>query len=164
MARPPQSWQKFREFDLFGENFDELFDRFLGLPAEAATAAGRRAPALESFVEDDKLVVRADLPGVDPSQLEVTIAGAMLTVRGTREERREEKQRNFIHREVSYGSFERSVSLPYPVKADAVVATYQNGVLELVMPRAAEATPRKVAVEIESRRASSASSGTKTRP
>jgi HSP20 family protein len=148
MARQPEMWLGFREVERFRENLDDMFDRLLGRPGEV-TATGTRAPALEAFLEDDLLVVSADLPGVDPEQLEVTITGNVLTIRGTRRERREQRRRDFIHREVTYGTFERVLTLPYPVRADATTATYQNGVLELTMPRSREATRRKVTIEID---------------
>ncbi len=163
MARQPQSWRGFREFDRFRENLDDLFDRFLGRPAEVSTP-GTRGPAIESFIEDDKLVVRADLPGIDPAQVEVTVDGSLLTIRGTREQRREENQCDYIHREVVYGSFERSLTLPHPVKTEAINATYHNGVLEVTMPRSAETTPRKIAIQIERRRAPAGPSRSKSRP
>ncbi|HUY20622.1 MAG TPA: Hsp20/alpha crystallin family protein [Candidatus Binataceae bacterium] len=151
MAKQPEVWNPLREMERFRENVDDLFDRFLGRPAAATAAA--HGPALESFVEDDKLVVRVDLPGIDPEQVEVTVSGNVLTIKGRREERREDTQRDFIHREIGYGSFERSLPLPRGVKTEAIAAAYRNGVLELIIPMPKETTPRKVAVEIEGQRA-----------
>jgi HSP20 family protein len=148
MARQPETWQGFRGFERFREDLDDLFDRFLRWPA-AAPAGTPRGPAIESFIEDDHLVVRADLPGIDPAKVEVTVTGNLLTIKGTREAVREEKRRDFIHREVSYGRFERALTLPYDVKADAIAATYSNGVLELTVPRSDAPANRKIPVDVE---------------
>ncbi len=162
MARQPEMWLGFREVERFRQNLDDMFDRLLGRPGEVTTT-GTRSPALEAFLEDDRLVVSADLPGVDPEQLEVTITGNLLTIRGTRRERREQRRRDFIHREVAYGTFERVLTLPHPVQAEATRATYQNGVLELTMPRSREATRRKVTIEIEDQSPSSEAAPQKSR-
>jgi HSP20 family protein len=163
MAKQPEFWQGFRGLEHFRENFDDLFDRLIGRPADAPSA-GVRGPALESFIEDEKLVIRADLPGIDPGQVEVTVAGNLLTIRGTREDRREQKQRDFIHREVSYGSFERTITLPRGVETKSIAAAYRNGVLELTIPMPKEMTPRKVAIEIERERPPAAPAKPKSQP
>lgn len=151
MAKQPDIWHPLREMERFRQNVDDLFDRFLGPPVGEPNPAAH-GPALESFIEGEKLVIRADLPGIDPEQVEVTVSDNVLAIKGQREERREEKQRDFLHREVSYGSFERSVTLPRGVKTESIVATYRDGVLELTIPMPKESTPRKVAVAIERKR------------
>lgn len=163
MAKQPEFWQGFRGLEHFRENFDDLFDRLIGRPADAP-ATGVRGPALESFVEDDRLVIRVDLPGIDPAKVEVTVAGNLLTIRGAREDRREQKHRDFIQREVSYGSFERTLTLPRGAETEHVAAAYHNGVLELTIPMPKEMTPRKVPIEIERKRPPVAPAKPKSRP
>jgi HSP20 family protein len=147
MANDVQMWSPFRELDRFRRDFDDLFDRFLGgrLTREPRVLA----PSVESFVDDGKLVVRADLPGIDPKDVEITVAGDQLTIRGKRERREEQKRGDFIHREVSYGSFERTIKLPEGVKPDDIKASYNNGVLELTAPLPKEAQTRKVPIQVE---------------
>lgn len=149
MANEPQVWSPLKELDRFRRDFDDLLDRFLGDRMTSTLPKSAELPALESFVEEGKLVVRADLPGIDPKDVEVTVAGDTLTLRGKRERRHEESGRNFIHREISYGAFERSVRLPEGVKADDITASYRNGVLELTVPMPGEAAVHKVPIQIE---------------
>jgi HSP20 family protein len=149
MANEPQLWSPLRELDSFRRDFDDLFDRLLGGRLRSVFPKGADAPAIESFMKDDKLVVRADLPGIDPKDVEVIVTGDTLTLRGNREQSHEERRANFTHREVSYGSFERSLKLPEGVKAEDVKASYRNGVLELTIPVPREATARKVPIQIE---------------
>jgi HSP20 family molecular chaperone IbpA len=78
-------------------------ERFLAAPNEAP---------IESFIEGDKLIVRTELPGVDAKDVEATISGNMLTIRATKEERHEKKERDFIQQEIRYGRIERSLTLP----------------------------------------------------
>jgi HSP20 family protein len=147
-----QIWPPFPEFDQFRRSLDDMirsnlsmFDRFLGrTPGEAMREM--MGPALESFVENDKVVIRADLPGIDPKDVDVTVSGDTLTIRCKREHRQEGEGRDYLHREISYGVFERSVKLPARVDADQIKAWYENGVLELTAPVPKELSPRKVPV------------------
>jgi HSP20 family protein len=140
--------------DRFRRDFDDLFDRFLGGRLTRSPGSG---PALESYVDSGKLIVRADLPGVDPKDVEITATGDQLTIRGKREQQHEEKGRDFLHREVAYGSFERVIKLPGGVNPDQIKAAYNKGVLELTVPLPEQARTRKVPIQATS----DASSGTK---
>jgi HSP20 family protein len=146
MARDPQKWSPFRELDRVRHDFEELLDRSLG---SRVSREQRGTPALESFIDSGKLIIRADLPGVDPKDVDVTVTGDQLTIRATREQRVDEQSRSFINREFSYGSFERTVRLPGGVKAEDVKASYRDGVLELTMPVPEESKSRKVTIQVE---------------
>ncbi len=148
MAKDPQQWSPFRELERFRRDFDDLFDRFFGGGVSAASPSAP-APKIESFVEEGKMIVRADLPGVDPDNVEVSVTGDTLTVRGARQAREEQKGRDFLHREVSYGNFERTLTLPKGIKTEDIRASYQNGVLELTIPIPKESATRKVPIEVE---------------
>jgi HSP20 family protein len=151
MPNPIQLWHPFHEMDRFRRDFDELFDRLVGFRRRGEKGI-ELEPAIESYVEGDKLVVRADLPGIDPKDVEITVTGDLLTIKGSRQERREEKERNFVVKEVSYGSFERSITLPSGIKTEDIKASYKDGVLELTAPAPKELAARKVPVEIEAQR------------
>ena len=114
MANALQGWHPARELDNLWRDSDNLFERFFGARPrglERFLAASNEAP-IESFIEGDKLIVRTELPGVDPKDVEVTISGNMLTIRATKEERHEKKERDFIQQEIRYGRIERSLTLP----------------------------------------------------
>jgi HSP20 family protein len=145
MADEPQAWSPFRELDRFRRDVDDLFDRFLG--GRLTRSSQGSVPALESFVDNGKFVVRADLPGVAPKDVEITATGDQLTIRGKREQRQEERGRDFIHREVTYGSFERVIKLPGGINPDEIKASYTNGVLELTVPLPQQVRTRRVPIQ-----------------
>ena len=95
------------------------------------------------------MILRADLPGTEPKDVEVSVTGQTLTLRGTRQACEDANGRDFMHREVSYGSFERSLTLPKGVRADHIKASYQHGVLQLTIPIPGEMTPRKVPIQLD---------------
>ena len=145
MANESQPWSPFRELDRFRRDFDDLFDRFLG--GRISRQPAERNPALESYVDNGKLVIRVDLPGIDPKDVEITATGDQLIIRGKREQQREEQTREFIHREIAYGSFERAVKLPGGVNPDDIKAAYNNGVLELTIQLPEQSRSRKVPIQ-----------------
>lgn len=145
MVNVPQRWPlAFKDLDQFRREFDDLFERMLGRcgikPAQIAT------PAIESYVENDILVIRADVPGIDPKDIDISVSGNNLVIRARRESKSKRKARDYRHREISYGSLERSIPLPDGVKADQINASYKDGVLEVTMPLPKEAAGRKISV------------------
>lgn len=129
--------------DLFGM-FDGL-DRVFARPVRAALPA--TYPAVEAFDEGDDLVLRAEIPGVDPGQLEVTVDDGRLILRGEKKNRREKEDGDVYFREVSYGKFERSFGLPEGADADEVKARFENGVLEVRIPvKGLESRSRRIPI------------------
>src|SRR5262249_38377082 len=116
---------------------DRMFDRFF--EAGAFVAAGY--PAINVYEDDERIVACVELPGVDPGKVSVTVSGDVLTLRGTRETLTEEEARNARRRERPSGSFAREILLPVQVDSDQVQATYENGILVVAMPKAAQAKP-----------------------
>ena len=94
------------------------------------------------------MFLRAELPGVDPSDLNVSVVGNTLTISGEKKDERETDDASVYFREASYGKFERSFRFPESVKSDQLKACFENGVLELSMPSPAHAEPRKVQIEV----------------
>jgi HSP20 family protein len=107
-------------------------------------------PALDTFTRGDDLVVRAELPGVDPDKdIEVSLQDNVLTLRGERRREDRAEEGDYFRFESSYGSFQRDIPLPEGVKADEIKASYDRGILEIVVPNAVSASTRKK-IEISS--------------
>jgi HSP20 family protein len=143
-------WNPFKDIERLRTEFDRVLDRFRG-PVELEEFEDKLVrPRIESFVEDGKLTVRADMPGIDPKEIDVKVTGNTLNVKGKREEKKETKKRDFLRREVHYGSYEYSTTLPDGIKAEDIKAAYKDGVLELVAPLPKELAPKEVKVQVES--------------
>jgi len=135
------------------QEMNQLFSRFFGEGEQAenrwVSPSESYVPRIESAVRNNTLWVKADLPGIDPKDVEVEVEGNRLTVRGQRKAEHEGSEHGYGHREVQYGSFIRSFTIPEGVKAEEIQAKYHNGVLELSMPLPAELLPKKVTIAIE---------------
>jgi HSP20 family protein len=147
-----EKWNPSRELERLRHEFDDVLERFGfergGLFKEWQSTSLR--PAIESYVDGDKFIVRVELPGVDPKDVDIKVAGGVLTVKGSREEKHETNKRDFYRREFRYGSFERAITLPEGMKAEDLKATFHDGVLELTGPMPKEALPKEVKVQIQS--------------
>jgi len=141
-------WRTNPQLNAVHDELEDIFERFFGdaRRGRSATTSFANVPALESFLRDDQIVVRADLPGIDPKEVEIQVEGDRLTLSGERKTVDEDKSRSF--REVSYGRFERSVQLPPGVDPEGVKAAYKDGVLEITMPVPRGMVSRKVPVSV----------------
>ena len=103
-------------------------------------------PPLNVAADNNEAVVTAELPGVDPADLEVTVHGAMVTIKGVRREAPVAEGEQYHRRERETGAFSRSLELPYDLDPDKVRASLKHGLLEVVLPRAETDKPRKVQI------------------
>jgi len=111
------------------------------LPAKSLAAA--------SFLDGSEYVIRLDLPGIKPKDIEVMVTQDVVIVRASRQHHDEQEDRNFIHCELTHGGFERLITLPRGIRAEDIKAAYNHGVLELRMPAPNEAAGRKVPIQVE---------------
>ena len=141
-------WRPFRELQEVERRFEDIFGRPF-LPA-----AWRRlrmeergwAPAIEVFDKEDKYVVKAELPGMKEEDIDVSVVGDTLTIKGERKAESEVKEEDYYCCERSYGSFFRSIALPPNVDTKKIEASFEDGVLEVSLPKAPEVKPKKIAV------------------
>jgi HSP20 family protein len=143
----------FQDLFDFRRDFDQIFNRMVsGWPTGEIASTGTSAaftPAIESYVDKDAKTyhLRASLPGVDPKEVKIHAQGNTLTISGERQQKRSGKDLDLHYEEISYGAFERTLTLPEGVEADKLIAEYHNGVLELTAPVAAAALPRRIEVK-----------------
>lgn len=133
----------------FRRSFDDVFQRIFASPygewgREAPTAW---MPPIELYTEKDKIHARAALPGVKPEDVNVQVHHNQLTISGERKQEKEVKEEQFLQREMSYGRFERTITLPEGVNTDKVEASYHDGVLDITLPLAEKAMPRRIEVK-----------------
>jgi HSP20 family protein len=138
-------FRPFRELERLTRSLEARFPRLISdWPFDGEA---ENLPVLESYVKDGSLIVRADMPGIDPKDVEVSVLGNVLTIKGERKEQKEVKENEYIRREVSYGAFERRMTLPEGAASDKIKAQVKNGVVEVTMPVGEKLAARKVPVE-----------------
>jgi len=106
------------------------------------------APAVDIDENEHELVVKADLPGIDPKDLDIRVENNVLSIRGERKFEKKVNEENYLRVERAYGSFSRSFSLANTVNPDGIKADYQNGVLNLIIPKREEAKPKQIKVNV----------------
>jgi len=144
----------FQDLFNFRRDFDQIFNRMLSVKPWTReeihpwTEKGF-APAIETFVDKEgkKYFCRVSLPGVDPKDVEITVKGNFLTVKGERKFVRTVKEVELYEKEIAYGKFERMLELPEGVNAEKLQAEYVNGVMEITAPITAGLLPRKIEVK-----------------
>jgi HSP20 family protein len=153
-AQPaPRAWSTLeglrREIDRM---FDEFPSGFLRSPFQGSPFAGKAdgtaIPAVDIAEKADAYEVTAELPGMEEKDIDVSLSEGMLTIRGEKQERKEEKEKDYYLAERRYGSFQRSFPVPAGVDAGAVAANFKNGVLTVTLPKLPEAQkkPTRIAV------------------
>jgi len=113
------------------------------------TSFGEFLPSLEVKEDENKFQLHLDIPGMERKDLDISVSGNILTVKGERKEEEHKKEKGCFYSERRYGSFQRSVELPVEVDADKVAATYKDGVLELVLPKSEKAKPKQIKVDVK---------------
>jgi HSP20 family protein len=124
-------WNPAEELSSWHRDIDDLFGRFFG---RNESSVGSWVPRIETYRKDNEFVVRLDLPGVDPNDLEVRAEGNLLTITGERKS----ETKNSDYQETYYGKFERTLTLPQGVEADKIAANSRHGVLEIRVPLPAQ--------------------------
>jgi HSP20 family protein len=138
-------WDPWSELAGLERQFDEMFGR--AGRGRTRSGEGGWTPALDVHQDDDTIVIRAELAGIPPDQVDVTVEDNVLTLSGTREEDRSVEEGQWIRRERFTGRFQRSISLPPGVDADQIKATADNGVIEIRVPTSRSAEPQRIPLQ-----------------
>jgi len=139
-------WEPFRNTATLHEQLNRMFGEGFNRQEESNLTAW--APAVDILETEQELVVKADLPDIDPKELDIRVENNILTIRGERKFEKQVNEENYLRVERSYGSFARSFSLANTVNSEAIKADYQNGVLTLVIPKREEAKPKQIKVNV----------------
>jgi len=107
------------------------------------------APAVDVSETDDAVIVKVDLPGVNPEDMEISLTDNVLVIKGEKKKEEEEKKENFYRMERFYGSFMRAIHLPCEINEEKIQATYKNGVLKIVLPKKPEEKKKVIKVNVE---------------
>lgn len=137
-------WEPSREMEAFQSDMNRLFDSFFR-PGQGREPQ-RWAPATDLIEDGDELVLKLDLPGMNDDNVDVEVEGNVLVVSGERSEERQSEEGGHLRRERSFGKFTRSFTLPEGTDPEAISGSFENGVLELRIPKPGEAQPHKVKI------------------
>ena len=137
-------WEPMRDFFAMREMMDRVFDDLV-----SQQYGGREAgvPAVDMYQTEDSVVVKATLPGIKPEDLQISITGDVLTIRGESKQEEEVNNATYHLHERRYGSFSRSIPLPSQVVSDKANAEFEHGVLTLTLPKAEEVKPKTITVK-----------------
>jgi HSP20 family protein len=140
-------WEPFRRVTSLQDQVNRLFSDVLERTGEESSLTAW-APSVDIYETEHELVVKADLPEVDPKDLGIRVENNILTIRGERKFEKKVSEENYLRVERSYGSFARSFTLANTVNSEAIKADYQNGVLTLSIPKKEEAKPKQIKVNV----------------
>ncbi len=143
-------WDPLKDMIGLQERMNRLFeDSFVrSRSLEEEMALGAWTPAVDIYEEEGRIVLRADLPGVGPDQLDIKVENNTLTIAGERRFEKDLKKENYHRVERQYGAFHRSFSLPGTVNAEKIQAEHRDGVLEIVLPKREESKPKQIKIEV----------------
>jgi len=128
---------------------NRMFDSFFRGADEPSLLSSSWIPAVDVAEEDNEYVVKLELPGVNKDDVKITVESNTLTIRGEKKSEKESKEKNYHRMERSYGSFQRSFTLPTSVKNDKIDAEYKDGILSITLPKAEEAKPKQIEVKVK---------------
>jgi len=140
-------FEPFRGASTLQDQINRLFGDVLERSADESNLTAW-APAVDIFETEHELVVKADLPDVDPKDLDIRVENNILTIRGERKFEKKVNEDQYLRVERAYGAFSRSFSLANTVNSEAIKADYQNGVLTLTIPKREEAKPKQIKVNV----------------
>jgi len=143
-------WEPARELQSIQQEMNRLSGTFFDSPAGAGDGGALRRwiPAMDLIEEDDRYVLRADLPGVREDEVHVELEDNVLTISGERKSEHEERKEGLYRLERASGSFSRSLTLPEGIDPDSIQARFDKGVLEVRVPKPEQRKPRRVAISV----------------
>ena len=138
-------WEPMREMISLREAMDRLFDDAFTRPLSISGVSA--SPAIDMYQTDDNVVVKAALPGLNSDDVDITVTGETLTLRGEYRQETEQKDANYHIREHRSGSFQRAILLPTDVQANKARADFENGILTITIPIAEEVKPKSITIK-----------------
>ena len=144
-------WEPFREFSTLQDRMNRLFrESYNDAGRDESLTTSSFAPAVDVYEDEHKVALKIEVPGIEEKDIDVRVENNTLTVQGERKIEKEEKEENYRRVERQYGSFTRTFTLPQTVDTENVSASYDKGVLNITLPKKAEAKPKQIKVNVGS--------------
>lgn len=141
-------WDPFRDLSVLQDRINRVFNEQINRSEGENTSTRAWTPVVDIMENEGELVVRAEIPGMHREDIDIEVTSESLTIRGERKFNQEENEK-YIRVERPYGPFQRSFSIGVPVQSDKVKASYHDGILEIVIPKAEEVRPKKIQINAE---------------
>jgi HSP20 family protein len=141
-------WDPFQQMNRLQDRVNRLFNESVYRPSEENDFYGIWSPPVDIYETDNELVLKAELPGIKPENVDIRIENNTLSLKGERKFEEESKKDNFHRMERSYGTFIRSFTLPRTVEQDKVVAEYKDGVLSVTLPKKEETKIKQISIKV----------------
>jgi HSP20 family protein len=150
MAWELTPWKPFNELERMRGEMDRLWDSFFETGAAKRTGGKETwLPSLDVSETKSDLIVKTELPGINPKEIDISLSEGMLTIKGEKKQEKEEKESDYHLVERSYGSFTRMVRLPKEVKSDKISASFKDGVLKITLPKSEETKKKEIKIKVE---------------
>ena len=150
MQLTPWTWRGSsgrRDITRYNREMENFWNRFFGEFHPLAGIEGEWLPSMDVSESDGEISVRAELPGLEAKDIDLDIAGDILSIKGEKRGKEETKKEDYYTRESYYGSFQRSIRLPAEVQSDKVDATFKNGVLNIKLPKSENTSSKKIEIK-----------------
>jgi HSP20 family protein len=144
-------WNPFQDLVSLQERMNRLFEQTLDRSRgeREGMVAGTWAPAVDIYETPDSIVLQAELPGLSKDDIDIQVRDNVLTLKGERRSEKEIKEGNYLRVERAYGGFQRAFTLPAAVQADKIRAVFKDGVLDVNIPKAEEAKPKQIKIDVK---------------
>lgn len=147
MADSLTHWEPFRDLVTLREAMDRLLAESFVRPGAAFPSFGGEGPAVDVYQTNEEVVVKAAIPGVKPEDIDISVTGDLLTIKGELKQEESVEESNYLRQERRFGQFTREIALPTQVNADKAKADFEHGVLTLRMPKAEAVKPKSIKVK-----------------
>ncbi len=143
-------WKSFKDdMESIKKEMDNLWGRFFGETSLSKPFQREWTPKADATETPEAIMVRAELPGIDPKDIDVNITGDILTIKGEKKQEEEKTEGHHHHRECYYGSFQRSFRLPTTIQTDKIEAKFDQGILKITLPKTEEAKSIEVKIPVK---------------
>ncbi|MEJ2656370.1 MAG: Hsp20/alpha crystallin family protein [Desulfobacterales bacterium] len=141
-------WKSFGEVSRLRREMDDLFNRIFGETSLSKISFAKWQPLVDLSETDTHLIIKAELPGIEAKDVDVSITGDRLTIKGEKQQEKEEKEENRYRSERYYGGYERTIDLPVSIEEDKTEATFDKGILTITLPKVEKIKKKQVKIKV----------------
>lgn len=142
-------WKSFGEISRLRREMDDLFNRIFGETSLSKIGLGKWQPLVDISETNTDVIVKAELPGIDAKDVDVSITGDRLTIKGEKQQEKEEKEENRYRSERFYGTYERVIDLPASIVENKTEATFDKGILTITLPKVEKVKRKQVKIKVK---------------